>query len=551
MNGIHIDSKARQLADFMEITDKTLTNNVGISTKKGFSSAILDIVEKTIKKESIAFKNEQFEKFIDVFCIKNSQVSINKITDLYTNHPEKINQKEILNYIDERYQYNMFFCFCTKEFSKKGNITEITPNEALQVIFLCIVDTFKFLSQKADSITLNNTESQVCFKTTEEVGKYTTDLLRKLLNNCINTSTRNIGDIVLELIEAAVNKKELNIKDSYFESYVQEILTEEFIYLIRKQYCTFQGTFEFSSKEVEVFANILNDIVRMFYASETVMTPDGEPYLTDEQGMSIIFMFIYTIVNVMTHHAKYDELKKEKKIDDKVYKDDVDSCYKLVDKLKNKNTSLENDLITIKGKYEKLKNSLDARIEKKVEKQSKLLEQEKSSIVSENNRLKAKLEQLQEENTKLQNTLNKHEKQAINNEKIDTLNKRIKTLTEQNAQLRQAIANPTTEDFDEFEDMPDDRAININRNLLFIGGHTTTLDKLQNIYSKADYVSNETTEINQNYMNNFEGIVFLTDFLSHNLYKKIKKLADKYKIKYIHCKNNNVDLIVDDIENNF
>jgi hypothetical protein len=101
---------------------------------------------------------------------------------------------------------------------------------------------------------------------------------------------------------------------------------------------------------------------------------------------------------------------------------------------------------------------------------------------------------------------------------------------------------------------PQDRSININRKILFVGASPSMLSKLQNIYSNAQNTDFNSAKINKNFVSKFDCIVFLNAKPTtnpYNAYAKIKTIADKCKIKYINCKNNNIDLIVDNIENTF
>jgi hypothetical protein len=385
-------------------------------------------------------------------------------------------------------------------------------------------------------------------------------------SNEVNVMINILSDKILEVNNGIHNEIIPNDIKSYIDACIGDLVTESFVNEIKTECNASNITLndKFSLFDLISEGNI-SDLTAMYLTllcyiscSKQISYSRNNKDLnkiefTDEDAISVIFSFVLASVNFIA--SNFYERDYERGCSD-TEKKFFEEKKIMVDGFNEKTISLEKaqqEIATLKDKYAKLQNSLEARVDKKVDKISKSLTEEKKSLASENNRLKLKIQELQEKNNNLQSIVDKQAKQTINNEKIETLNKTIKKLTEQNNSLKKLTSNPVIEKtINNIEqDFPEDKTIDMNRSILFIGGHTTTLENLCSIYSKADCVSNETTELNQSYMNSFDGIVFLTDFLSHNLYKKIKRLADKYNIKYIHCKKNNVDLIVDDIESNF
>jgi hypothetical protein len=192
-------------------------------------------------------------------------------------------------------------------------------------------------------------------------------------------------------------------------------------------------------------------------------------------------------------------------------------------------------------------NNLEKANSKMVE-ENKKLKQQIETKQSETERLLNKIKALEEKNNELQKTINKKDKELLKKEHQVSSIKNIETV---NSKIQKApkeeVIEVTNEEIKEVEI----ESIDTDKKLLFIGGHTSTVKKLKNLYKNSDGITSCSTMCSANYIKKFDGIVFLTNFISHALYEKIKNVAKPNNCKWIHCHSDNVDLIVKEINKNF
>lgn len=88
-----------------------------------------------------------------------------------------------------------------------------------------------------------------------------------------------------------------------------------------------------------------------------------------------------------------------------------------------------------------------------------------------------------------------------------------------------------------------------NDKILFVGGHENELRKLKFIFQNSECFNKCSTDIQANYVQKFDYIVFFAHYSSHSLYHKVKGIADQMNVPYIHCEYNNPKIIAEYIAN--
>jgi hypothetical protein len=166
----------------------------------------------------------------------------------------------------------------------------------------------------------------------------------------------------------------------------------------------------------------------------------------------------------------------------------------------------------------------------------------------ENNEvLLKKIKTLEEKNEELKNLINKKDKELLKQEHDGSMIKNIEVdKPEIKEEIQEELIEVPNEEIEEITN----ESIDSTKKLLFVGGHTSTVKKLKDLYKNSEGISNCTTVCSANYLRKLDGIVFLTNFISHSLYKKIRNAAETNGCKWVHCPNENVDLIVKEINGN-
>ena len=168
-------------------------------------------------------------------------------------------------------------------------------------------------------------------------------------------------------------------------------------------------------------------------------------------------------------------------------------------------------------------------------------------LIDENLRLQTEIDNL---NTRLQKSAQRKEKviekkALIDNPELVKENEQLKEIIEElkNSikELEEIISLKTEkEETDVLTDIQDDK-------ILFIGGHQNEQQKLQYIFKNAEFFDKCSMNIQANYLSKFDYVVFLTHYMSHSLYHKVKGIAEISNVPYIHCEFNNIKLIIEHI----
>lgn len=179
--------------------------------------------------------------------------------------------------------------------------------------------------------------------------------------------------------------------------------------------------------------------------------------------------------------------------------------------------------------------------------------QNKNNVISQT---VEKIEQLQKENENLKRQLSKvsNHKEKIVERKVLIDNPELlrenKILNEENERLQSEI-----KELENLIIIAEDRESKQNeafhhiRNdkILFVGGHQNEQQKLRFLFPNAEVFDKCSMNIQANYLLRFDYIVFLTRYMSHSLYHKVKGMADMQNVSYLHCSHNNITMIIDEI----
>lgn len=179
--------------------------------------------------------------------------------------------------------------------------------------------------------------------------------------------------------------------------------------------------------------------------------------------------------------------------------------------------------------------------------------QNKNNVISQT---VEKIEQLQKENENLKRQLSKvsNHKEKIVERKVLIDNPELlrenKILNEENERLQSEI-----KELENLIIIAEDRESKQNeafhhiRNdkILFVGGHQNEQQKLRFLFPNAEVFDKCSMNIQANYLLRFDYVVFLTHYMSHSLYHKVKGMADMQNVSYLHCSHNNITMIIDEI----
>lgn len=158
---------------------------------------------------------------------------------------------------------------------------------------------------------------------------------------------------------------------------------------------------------------------------------------------------------------------------------------------------------------------------------------------------------LKKENVSLKNQLylikNKSDKPKtiIDNTKINELNKEIRKKDLEIQSLKNKIYELSIV-FDKTikkECNPCTKELDFNKHVIFVGGHDNTIASLQRLFPNAKFISHERDNLDKSTISHCEAIIFLTSFMSHSLYYKIKNILNG--INQLHCSFDNVAKILE------
>lgn len=179
-----------------------------------------------------------------------------------------------------------------------------------------------------------------------------------------------------------------------------------------------------------------------------------------------------------------------------------------------------------------------------------------TELIDDNDRLENELKKEKEENSKLRNELyfanNKKEKIKVvtDNSKIIELNRDIRKKDIEIETLKKRIDELSTIHtiINNKQNEHDNSEIDFNKKFVFIGGCFNTVKQLKNLFKNAYFYDSEN-EIDKFVITSDDTIiVYLTDFMSHSTYYKVKNMCEN--TKQIHCPNSNVVRVLDTISAN-
>lgn len=177
-----------------------------------------------------------------------------------------------------------------------------------------------------------------------------------------------------------------------------------------------------------------------------------------------------------------------------------------------------------------------------------------TELIDDNDKLENELKKEKEENSKLRNKLyfanNKKEKVRVvtDNSKIIELNRDIRKKDMEIETLKKRIDELSAIHTIVDNKQNDDYEIDFDKKFVFIGGCFNTVNQLKNLFQNAYFYDNEN-EIDKFVITSDDVIiVYLTDFMSHSTYYKVRNMCEK--TKQIHCSNSNIVRILDTISAN-
>lgn len=179
-----------------------------------------------------------------------------------------------------------------------------------------------------------------------------------------------------------------------------------------------------------------------------------------------------------------------------------------------------------------------------------------TELIDDNDRLENELKKEQEENSRLRNELyfaeNKKERVKVitDNSKIIELNREIRRKDIEIEALKKKIDELSAihEIIENKQNKDNNSEIDFEKKFIFVGGCFNTVRQLKNLFSNAYFYDNES-EIDKFVITSDDAIVvYLTDFISHSTYYKVRNMCEK--TKQIHCPNSNIVRVLDTISEN-
>ena len=178
-------------------------------------------------------------------------------------------------------------------------------------------------------------------------------------------------------------------------------------------------------------------------------------------------------------------------------------------------------------------------------------------IIEDNGKLEDKISLLETENRKMKTELNRYasKKEKIvyveDKSRISELNKEMKNKDAYIAELEKKIEELSY--IKEVSDKANTDELSVNeidfdKKFVFVGGCFNTVKQLRDLFQNAYFYDNETG-IDKFVVTSDDAIVvYLTDFMSHSIYYKVRNMCEK--TKQIHCPSSNIVRVLETISAN-
>ena len=178
-------------------------------------------------------------------------------------------------------------------------------------------------------------------------------------------------------------------------------------------------------------------------------------------------------------------------------------------------------------------------------------------ILEDNANLEEKITELEDNNNKLKIELNRYasKKEKIvyveDKSRISELNKEIKNKDTYIAELEKKI-----EELSYIKEVSDrtntgessENEIDFDKKFVFVGGCFNTVKQLRDLFHNAYFYDNETGIDKFVVTSDDVIVVYLTDFMSHSIYYKVRNMCEK--TKQIHCPSSNIVRVLETISAN-
>lgn len=180
-----------------------------------------------------------------------------------------------------------------------------------------------------------------------------------------------------------------------------------------------------------------------------------------------------------------------------------------------------------------------------------------NEIIEDNGKLEDKISLLEIENRIMEIELNRYasKKEKIiyveDKSRISELNKEVKSKDAYITELEKKV-----EELSYIKEISDKRntsessedEIDFDKKFIFVGGCLNTVKQLRDLFQNAYFYNNET-EIDKFVVTADDVvIVYLTDFMSHSIYYKVRNMCGK--TKQIHCPSSNIVRVLETISAN-
>lgn len=180
-----------------------------------------------------------------------------------------------------------------------------------------------------------------------------------------------------------------------------------------------------------------------------------------------------------------------------------------------------------------------------------------NEILEDNANLEEKIALLDAENRKMKAELNKFASQKENivyvedKSRISKLNKEIKSKDAYIAELEQKISELSyIKELSNKSEVneADENKIDFDKKFVFVGGCFNTVKHLKNLFKNAHFYNDSATANKVDLTSDDVVVVYLTDFMSHAIYYRIRNMCND--IKQIHCNSNNIVRVLETIAEN-
>lgn len=178
-------------------------------------------------------------------------------------------------------------------------------------------------------------------------------------------------------------------------------------------------------------------------------------------------------------------------------------------------------------------------------------------ILEDNSSLENKIATLDAENRKIKAELKKFATKKENivyvedKSRISKLNKEIKNKDAYIAELEQKVSELSyiKEVSNKSEvNEADENKIDFDKKFVFVGGCFNTVKQLKNLFKNAYFYDDVATTNKVDLTSDDVVVVYLTDFMSHAIYYRIRNMCND--VKQIHCNSNNIVRVLETIAEN-